>query len=71
LPVYKGGFSPIGPIAPILTPRWSYLLSAVQVHITTHCMFYRAQHWPKTGLVKHLVCIICQFLVLCCCVKIH
>jgi hypothetical protein len=24
---------------------WSYLLSAVQVQPTTHCMFYREQHW--------------------------
>jgi hypothetical protein len=24
--------------------RWSYLFSAVQVHTTTHCRFYREQH---------------------------
>ena len=29
----------IGPIPPNWAPRWSYLLTAVQVHTTTHCRF--------------------------------
>jgi hypothetical protein len=37
------GLKPIGPIAPNWAPYWSYLLSAVQVHITTHRRFYREQ----------------------------
>jgi hypothetical protein len=35
---------PIGQIAPNWAPNWSYLLSAVQVHTTTHCRFYREHH---------------------------
>jgi len=35
-------------LLPIWAPRWKYLLSVVQVHTTTLCMFYRKQHWvPK------------------------
>ena len=33
----------IGTIALNRAPGWSYLLSAVQVHTTTQCMFYREQ----------------------------
>ena len=36
---------PIPPIAPNWASRWSYILSAIQVHTTTHCRFYREQHW--------------------------
>ena len=25
--------------------HWSYLISAVQVHTTTHCRFYREHYW--------------------------
>ena len=42
----------IAQIVPNSAPRWSYLLSAVQVHTTTHCNIYREQldHAPpKTG----------------------
>ena len=40
-------------------PRWSYLLLAVQVHTTTHCMFYREQLGPtpsKTGYGSTTIC---------------
>ena len=40
------GRKSIRPFAPILTLRWGYLLSVVQVHTTTHCMFYREQLNP-------------------------
>jgi hypothetical protein len=40
------GHKSIRPFAPILTLHWSYLLSNVQVHTTTHCMFYREQLDP-------------------------
>ena len=29
----------------IWAPCWSYLLSAIQEQTTTHCRFYREQHW--------------------------
>jgi hypothetical protein len=37
--------TPNGQLSPNWAPHWSYLLSVVQVHTTTHCMFYREQHW--------------------------
>ena len=40
------GLKSIRPFAPILTLRWSYLLSNVQLHTTTHCRFYREQLDP-------------------------
>jgi len=40
------GLELIRPFAPILTLRWRYLLSNVQVHTTTHCRFYREQLGP-------------------------
>ena len=46
------GLKPIAPIAPYWAPRWNDLLSAVQVHITTHCRLHREQLGPsppKTG----------------------
>ena len=46
----QGRFS-IGPISPNCARCWSCILSAVQVHTTTHCMFYREQQlgpaYPK------------------------
>jgi len=38
---------PFGPIDPNWTPRLSYLPSAVRT--TTHCRFYREQHWSRTS----------------------
>ena len=43
----KTGLKPIGPIALNWSQRWSYLLSAVQVHTTAHCRCYREQHWAS------------------------
>ena len=40
------GLKSIKPFAPILTLRWSYLLSNVQLHTTTHCSFNREQLDP-------------------------
>ena len=40
------GRKSIRPFAPILTLRWSYLLSAVHVHTTAHCMLNREQLDP-------------------------
>ena len=31
----RAGLKPIGPVAPDRAPRWSYLLSAAQVHNNT------------------------------------
>ena len=42
----RADLKPIGSIAPNWASGWSYLLSAVQVHTTTHCMFYREQLVP-------------------------
>ena len=36
----------IGPFAPNGVPRWSYLISAVQVHTTSHCKIYKEQLSP-------------------------
>lgn len=33
------------PTAPNLTLHWSYLLTAVQVRATTHCMLHKEQQW--------------------------
>ena len=49
------GFKPIGPIALNWVSHWHYLLSAVDVHATTHFMFYREQFVtapPTTGPKK-------------------
>jgi hypothetical protein len=46
----RAGLKPIIPTAPNLAPHWSYLLSAVQIHATTHCRFYKEQQW-----VPHLL----------------
>ena len=39
-------FIKIGSALNQLGPRWSCLLSAFQVHTTTHCRFYREQLGP-------------------------
>jgi hypothetical protein len=46
----SASLKPIGSIAPNWTsrlkdPHRRYLLSAVQVHATTHCRFFREQHF--------------------------
>ena len=46
--------NPIGQIAPnwvprLRGPRWSYLLSAVQVHTTTHCRLYIEHNWVRSS----------------------
>jgi hypothetical protein len=49
---HSAGLKPIGTIPPNWTPRWSYMLSAVQIHTTTHYMFYIEQldpALPKAG----------------------
>jgi hypothetical protein len=40
----------IGPIAPNWTPHWSYLLSAIQAHTTTHCTDYTENNWATYPL---------------------
>ena len=56
---------PIGPIAPNWTPWWSYLLLAVQVHTTTHCMLEQLGPAPPTaGLDKpYSVYIMCKYII--------
>ena len=44
------GYIPPGPVLSQLDPRWSYILSTVQVHTTTHCMSYREQLGPDLVL---------------------
>jgi hypothetical protein len=53
-PMDRTEVNPIGQIAPNWVPRlrgpcWSYLLSAGQVHTTTHCRLYREQNWVRTS----------------------
>ena len=43
IPWGRTDLKPIGQIAPNWGPSWSFLLSVV--HTTTHCRFYREQHW--------------------------
>lgn len=43
---HRAGHQQIGPFAPNGVPRWSYLISAVQVHTTTHCKIYTEQLSP-------------------------
>ena len=45
----------VGPIAPNCPPCWSYLISVVQVHTTTYCIFHREQHWALHLLRPTLV----------------
>jgi len=42
----RAGLKPIRPIAPNWTPRWNYLISAVQVNTTTHYRSYIKQLVP-------------------------
>ena len=41
----RADLKPIPSIVPNWASRWSYIFSAIQVHTTTHCRFYREQHW--------------------------
>ena len=43
---HRAGHQQIGPFAPSWVPRWSYLISVVQVHTTTHCKIYTEQLSP-------------------------
>jgi hypothetical protein len=53
--VYRVGLKPILPIAPNWAPRWSYILSAVQVHTTTHRRFNREQLGPlQSDLIVYI-----------------
>jgi hypothetical protein len=53
-PMDRTEVNPIGQIAPnwvlrLRGPRWSHLLSAVQVHTTTHCRLYREHNWVRSS----------------------
>lgn len=41
---FSSGLKPIGPIDPNWALRWSYILSTVEEHTTSHCRFNREQH---------------------------
>jgi hypothetical protein len=59
---HRAGHQQIGPFAPSWVPRWSYLISVVQVHTTTHCKIYTEQLSPtppKADLL-HLSQIVCR-----------